>query len=273
MALIHLNFESQFLCNNTDVNIILPDKPRDITPEDFYDANKKYPVMWLLHGTFGDYTDWIRKSNIELYASERDIIVVMPSALNSNFFDWKGFGMGYNMWTYLLDELMPLVYNWLPASSKQEDNFIAGLSMGGSGTIQYAVGNPEKFAAAAILSSAPSNIRRDINEGKVLKRTQTAIDDMGGNENYLNSIVNVWDKLPELVKNKTLPRLYFACGNDDSIVGKRFVEFKTYAEEIGLDAVFEDYDGYDHEWRFWDLTIQKAMDFFGLPNKEAGNAF
>lgn len=272
MALLHLNFESQYLNNNTDVNIILPDKPREKTPAQFYGGGRKYPVLWLLHGTFGDYTDWIRKSNIELYACERDVIVVMPSALNSNYLDWKGFGIGYAMWQCLTEELMPLIYNWLPASDKREDNFIAGLSMGGGGTIQYAVGHPDKFAAAAILSSAPSDRRAAIAEGSVDERTQTVIDDMGGAEAFLASPANTWDKLPALIKAKALPRLYFAVGKADFLYD-RYEKFKAYAAEIGLDATFEEYDGYKHEWRFWDLTIQKALDFFGLPNKYAGNAF
>ena len=273
MALVHLNFESQFLNNNTDINIILPDKPRGIEPAEFYDSNKKYPVLWLLHGTFGDYTDWIRKSNIELYAAERDLIVVMPSALNSNYLDWKGFGIGYSNWGYFIDELMPLIYNWFPASSEKKDNFIAGLSMGGGGAIQFAAGHPEKFAAAAILSSAPMNYRKNIGIDSLQKRTQIYVNDIGGNEAFLSSPANVWDKLPELIKKKVLPRLYFTCGTNDSILYDKYIEFKEYAKKIGLEAVFEEYDGYDHEWRFWDLTIQKALDFFGLPNNNAGNAF
>ncbi len=50
MALVHLNFESECLGNNTDVSIILPDKPHGTTPENFYANGKKYPVLWLLHG-------------------------------------------------------------------------------------------------------------------------------------------------------------------------------------------------------------------------------
>ena len=272
MALIHLNFESQYLNNNTDINIILPDKPRELSPVEFYTSDKKYPVLWLLHGTYGDYTDWIRKSNIELYAAERDIIVVMPSALNSNFVNWKGFGLGYNMWQFLVDELMPLVYNWLPASSERKNNFIAGLSMGGGGTMQYVAGYPEKFAAAAILSSAPQNHRKNILEGIVDARTQRIIDDVGDVESFLESESHVWGKLPELIEKKVLPRLYFASGKDDHLL-ERYTAFKKYAKEIGLDAIFEEYDGYAHEWRFWDFTIQKALDFFGLPNKNAGNAY
>ena len=160
MALVHLNFESECLGNNTDVSIILPDKPHGTTPENFYANGKKYPVLWLLHGTFGDYTDWVRKSSIERYATARDLIVVMPSGLNSNYLNWPGFGTGYRAWDYLFDELMPLVHNWYPASSKREDNYIAGLSMGGRGVFQYVAGRPEKFAAAAVLSCAPNDLHK-----------------------------------------------------------------------------------------------------------------
>ena len=75
--------------------------------------------------------------------------------------------------------------------------------------------------------------------------------------------MNVWDRLPELAKCDTLPRLYFCCGEDDFLYG-RYTKFKDYAKQIGLNATFEEAPGYTHEWRFWDLFIQKALTFFGL---------
>ena len=130
MALIHMNFNSKYLSGNTDVNILLPDCSGKQEPDAFYGSGKKYPVLWLLHGTFGDYSDWLRKSNVELYAAEKNLMVVMPSAQNADYANWPGFGIGYHAYDYLTEELMPLVYGWLPASDKREDNFIAGLSMG-----------------------------------------------------------------------------------------------------------------------------------------------
>ena len=279
MSLIHYNFESQYLNNNTDVNIILPDKPRDKTPEQFYGSGKKYKVLWLLHGTFGDYTDWIRKSNIELYACERDLIVVMPSGLNADYVNWPDFALGYNTWDYLFEELMPLVHHWLPASDKREDNFIAGLSMGGNGTLQYAAGHPEKFGGAAILSCAPRDLHqlaKDLEDpecAKVNYRLVNGIRNAGGMEGYLNSPINVWDRLPELIEQDALPPLYFCCGKNDFLYD-RYQAFKEYAQKLGLKATFEEFDGFTHEWRFWDLTIQKALTFFGLDPEEAlGNPF
>ena len=105
MAYLTINFESEYLNNNHEVSIILPDKPRGITAHDFYGSGKKYKVLWLLHGTYGDHSDWIRKSNIELYACEKDLIVVMPSGMNANYANWEKFSIGYNRAGRIMDQL------------------------------------------------------------------------------------------------------------------------------------------------------------------------
>lgn len=274
MSLAQFTFESQYLQGNTTISVILPDKPREKTPAQFYGSGVRYKVLWLLHGTFGDHSDWLRKSSIELYACEKDLIVVMPSALNTNYANWENFSLGYNMYDFLFEELMPLIYNWFPASDKREDNFIAGLSMGGRGTCVYALNHPEKFAAAAVLSACPretSWIRE--NDPRLWKRTEGCIENRGGYEAYEASYENTWRILDEAVASGAdLPKLYFACGKQDHLMPV-YNHFKEHAKEIGLDAVFEEIDGYRHEWRFWDLTIQKALDFFGLDTQDAGNPF
>ena len=155
MSLLTYNFESEYLNINHQITVVLPDKKRGVDPTAFYRSGKKYKVLWLLHGTYGDNTDWIRKTNIEMYAAEKDLVVVCPSALNSNYSNWPEAMMGYNMYDYFVKELMPLIYGWFPVSDKREDNFIAGLSMGGRGTIKFAVNFPELFGAAAVLSAVP----------------------------------------------------------------------------------------------------------------------
>ena len=275
MALIKLNFESQYLNGNTEVSIILPDKPRDQGPAQFYGNGRKYKVLWLLHGTFGDHTDWLRKSSIELYACEKDLIVVMPSALNSDYTNWDHCMMGYAMGDFLTEELMPLVHNWFPASDKREDNYISGLSMGGGGTLKYALAHPERFAAAAVLSSSARNYERMMAApgGIQDQRTLNRIANMGGVEGFLASGENSWKILGDMVKaGADLPRLYFACGTKD-FGYDNFRAFRAYTEELGLEVVFEEIEGYTHEWRFWDLTIQHALDFFGLGADVAGNPF
>lgn len=278
MSLLIDTFESQYLNGNTQVSVILPDKPRGVTPAEFYGSGKRYKVLWLLHGTCGDNMDWIRKTNIELYATEKNLVVVMPSALNSNYSNWEDTMLGYNMYDYLTEELMPLIYGWLPVSDKREDNFIAGLSMGGRGAIKYAVNHPEKFAAAAVLSASPIDLTRMKHGDPNLlldldnPRTITTLRNAGGYEAFANSNENVWAILDEKAKTGELPRLMFACGEEDAVLYGLYCDFRKHAEEIGLDAHWYSLPGYGHEWRFWDLGIQEALRFFGL-DENGGNPY
>lgn len=278
MSILTYTAESECLNNNTQVTVILPDKPRGVPAKSFYGSGKKYKVLWLLHGTYGDHSDWVRRTNIELYAAEKNLVVVMPSALNSNYSNWKDSMLGYNMYDYLTEELMPLVYGWLPVSDKRGDNFIAGLSMGGRGTIKYAVNHPEKFAAAAVLSAVPMDLN-DMgpdNPCPMLntndERTRTTLLNAGGLEAFRHSNENVWAILDEKARTGTLPRLMFACGEEDALLYGLFCKFRAHAAEIGLDAHWFTRPGYKHEWRFWDLAIQEALRFFGL-EEAGGNPF
>ena len=271
MSLVHLNFQSYYLEGNTDVAVIFPDDPiwspeTAGLPKQYYASGKKYKVLWLLHGTYGDYTDWLRKSRIELYATELDLIVVMPTGLNANYVNWQGFALGYRMWDYLTEELMPLIQGWFPASAKKEDNFIAGLSMGGSGALQYAVGHPDLFAGAAVLSCCAADYThlRDSDAQPVWgPRLQNMVQDAGGTDAFLNSPSNVWDRLQAWDCLPDRPRLYCAIGKNDFLY-QEYLHFKQHMQDLGIDAQFEEYDNFEHEWRFWDLSIQKALAFFGF---------
>lgn len=278
MSIVQYSFESVCLNNNTQITVILPDKPRAISPAEFYGNGRKYKVLWLLHGTFGDHTDWVRKTNVEMYAAEKNLVVVMPSALNSNYSNWDEYMLGFRMFDFLTEELMPLIYGWFPVSDKREDNFIAGLSMGGRGTIKYAVNHPEKFAAAAVLSATPMDMS-DMgpeNDCPMLNtnnpRMQATLKNAGGVEAFQNSNENVWAIIDRLANTGTLPRLMFACGEQDVMLYELFKKFQAHANEIGLDAHWFELPGYKHEWRFWDLAIQEALSFFGL-TEEGGNPY
>jgi putative tributyrin esterase len=81
-------------------------------------------------------------------------------------------------------------------------------------------------------------------------------------DGYLASEMNLW-KLAAENKDR-MPKLYFACGTKDPIAYKNYLKFQDYAKEIGLEAEFRTEEGYSHEWAFWDLCIQEAVEkFFG----------
>ena len=170
---------------------------------------------------------------------------------------------------------MPLVYGWLPASDKREDNFIAGLSMGGRGAITYSWAHPEKFAAAYSMSWVPQNMRQIAEELEKSKdvplspkdrlgkeRNRIRLQNAGGPQAYLASPYNTWDRAAEWAGRPGMPKTFFSCGTEDTVMYLRFREFRAYAEKIGLEAEFTEREGYGHEWRFWDLEIRRAIDLF-----------
>lgn len=272
MSIATLDFESKYLNGNTEISVILPEMDRTHDPLDFYKVGVKYKVLWLLHGTFGDHSDWLRKSNIERYACNHDLVVVMPNALNSDYTNWDTSMMGYSMYDYFIRELMPLVYSWLPVSVHREDNFIAGLSMGGTGALKYALLNPDKFAAAAMLSAGLFNpherFTNPILPGMdsfpgMRKRVKNQQLNAGGPEAYINSPDNLWNLVAKVAKQPDLPRLYFTSGDKDFLY-ESYLKFKQHTQKLGLPAVFEEVPGFEHEWNFWDLAIQRALVFFGF---------
>lgn len=269
MAYLQLNFESRFLGNSHPVSVLMPDMPRDETPRDWYAASRRYPVLWLLHGTYADHSDWVRKTNLEVYVQERQLMAVMPNGLNSDYANWPGFASGFDMFTYLTEELMPFIRYALPASARREDSFIAGASMGGRGACLYALNRPELFAGAASFSyplgdvdalfapdpHTPSQLRMEARAWNTLRNE-------GGEDAYRASYENLLRIALE--HPDKAPALYFLMGGNDGLLPAQEA-FQRQAREAGLNATFEALPGYAHEWRFWDRCLEKALDFFGLP--------
>ena len=127
---IHCNFNSEVLRMATDVNILIPDNDRVRQFREKTNVPVKYQTLYLLHGFSCDYTYYLRKTNIERYADEHQIMVVMPSMYNSAYTDMK-YGLEY--YTYLSEELLDFVERTFPASAEKENRFVAGMSMGGYG--------------------------------------------------------------------------------------------------------------------------------------------
>ena len=256
MALLQMNFRSRLLGGNTDVSILLPDQAG---------ANReKFPVLWLLHGTGGDHSAWVRNSGIERYAAQQGILVVMPSVLSSNYADWDNFATGFHAGRYLPEELMPLIRRWFPASERRQDNWIAGNSMGGRGACQYACQYPERFAAACILSASPQDMRTHLDDRFFAKRNRNLVASLGGMDGYLASPYNLWDETGRLAKaGIELPELQFICGTRDPIAYEDFVRYRAYARQTGLNASFREVDGMGHEWDLWDSAIRRFVEQMG----------
>ena len=152
-------------------------------------------------------------------------------------------------------------------SDKREDNYIAGLSMGGRGTCVYAFNHPEKFAGAAILSANPSDFNKMKTSGSPMweRMKKSAINFEGGEEEFLNSYQNTVKVLREKVASGVkLPKIFIGAGEEDQMIMKDFPATKELFKELGIDAEYYTVPGLRHEWRYWDMAIEKALDYFGI---------
>ena len=243
---------------SVDVAVLIPENTR---MEQFQNKRKepvKYQTLYLLHGFSGDYTAYLRTSNIERYADEHQIMVVMPSAYNSAYTDMK-YGLDY--FTYISEELMHFIEMNFPSSPRREDRFVAGMSMGGYGAYKLGLSCPEKFCAVGgVAGSYHAEYRY---QGKVTTVSTLCEGLYGDPPQITPKIHDVFTLLKKLKEEgKEIPRLYTCCGFED----RRYqdsVDLKEFADANGIPLVFE-YGHGKHDAVFFDEYIQKILDWMGF---------
>src|SRR5262245_35024588 len=135
-----------------DVRILLPDGYAD-------DRERRYPVLYLFHGTSGRPSDWINFGNAEQTTAGLPLIVVLPDAGFDGdgggwFTNWYNGGAGGQpMWeTFHIDQVVPWVDANLRTIRSRAGRAIAGLSQGGFGALSYAARHPDLFTSVAAFS-------------------------------------------------------------------------------------------------------------------------
>lgn len=272
MALIESKFFSKELFRSVSVNVVLP------LPESgdaffgsttlYPQPGQKYPVLYLLHGFSADHTDWQRFSGIERYAQAKQIAVVMPGVDNSFYCNLPEGGNYYNYYT---EELPAVMESLFPISSKRENKFLAGLSMGGYGAFKAALRCPDRYAAAASLSGGLScgagpgwQVTVDGNRPSAVPTERFARAAFGEKGEYLNPQENDLKLLlAAALAAGSCPQLYMACGTEDFVYPTN-LEYRDYARAQGAPLTYEEGPGV-HNWDFWDPYIRRVLDW--LPTK------
>jgi pimeloyl-ACP methyl ester carboxylesterase len=155
MALIDCKFFSETLGMCSSMRVILPETTErrigsvGVSRAAGGASFRGHPTLWLLHGLSDDESVWSRLTSIERYVAPLGLSVVMPNVNRSFYANMRS---GYRYWDFVSQELLEKVRGFFPLSSAREDNFVAGLSMGGYGALKLAFTLPEQFAAAASLS-------------------------------------------------------------------------------------------------------------------------
>lgn len=243
MAFIQCNMYSHILGREVAVNIILPHASKQF---DIGADLGKIPVLYLLHGLSENHSVWSRKSSIERYVTGKRLAVVMPDGGRDFYTDTKS---GIKWFGYLTEELPKAICSMTNISDKREDNFIAGLSMGGYGALKAAFVRSDLFSCAASLSGA-------VDIGRVL--------DMSGETPEISAVFGddgeyACDLYQALADCKNVPSVYQCCGTKDFLYADNQA-FRDFAMKYVTDFTYDE-DEYDHCWDFWDMEIKKVIDW------------
>src|SRR5690625_725400 len=251
MARITLEFFSEVLTKHTTITVVLPEKSAL--------KSKDLPTLYLLHGFSDDHTMWTRQTGIERYATDKGLAVVMPDVDHSFYTDMT---YGKNYWTFLTEELPKMVRSLLPLSDRREDNFVAGLSMGGYGAFKWLLNKPEDFAAGASLSGVLELAKHNQEHGGENPMDEVVFNSFGGNKltGTMHDIFHLAKQVDQSDGPK--PKLYHACGTEDFLFDQN-KHFKELTEELSLE-VKTIFDPGAHEWNYWDHHIKKVIDWLPI---------
>ncbi|NLB55490.1 MAG: esterase family protein [Lentisphaerae bacterium] len=256
MALIDCKFYSETLKVATAITVILPERLlKNCSADPCFGENTK--TLYLLHGLTDDHTIWLRRTSIERYATDHGIAVVMPDGARSFYADME-FGGAYE--SFIAKEVPRVVRSLFSLSARREDNFIAGLSMGGYGAFKFALNYPENYCAAASLSGVTDLC--DLVEKDSLKIHQDLVS-IYGEDKKVRDTRNDLFYVSHLLKQRDdieCPRLYQCCGEDDVLYAGN-IKFRDFALAENLPLTWESDPGYGHSWAYWDFRIQSALQW------------
>jgi len=262
MAFLDVHCFSDALGLSISFYVLLPQKVSRQIGMSGGEQRTQYPTLYLLHGLSDDHTIWMRRTSIERYAAARNLAVVMPAVSRSFYQDMVS---GPRYWTFVSEELPTLCQQWFPLSPKREDNFVAGLSMGGYGALRLGLGRPDRFSAAASLSGALDLARRLREAGKpdarINKAEWTGIfgPDLKGAGTDAD-LYSLAQKVSTIAGPK--PRLFLSCGTEDSLLTDNR-DFRQHLDSLHLENTYEEKPG-AHDWSYWDAEIQRVLEWLPL---------
>jgi putative tributyrin esterase len=228
------------------------------------DAQTRYPVIYLLHGLTGRFDNWAKSAKITEYAAKHKFIFVMPEG-NNGWYSDSATTANDKYESYIIQELIPEAERKFNALSRRESRVIAGLSMGGYGSLKFGLKYPEKFVIvgsfSGALGAATWTDKTLGNNWKVLTDSIMSVYGAEGSqtrkENDIYQIVR--DATPEKAKN--LPFIYLDCGTEDFLIQQNR-DFATILFEKKIPHEFRQLPG-KHDWQFWDSQIVEFLETAG----------
>ena len=242
MAQLQCNLFSYSLGYPVDIVVILPSfTPCTMQLPHTHALPAKFPVIYLLHGYGNDYQAWLRYTSIPRYAEEHRIAIVTFSCHNKAYLNAP---LGENFYDFLNKELPEFVENYFNVSSDPKERYIAGLSMGGYGSLLHGLQNPERYSAIGAFSPGIPDLTAQPDPNRIQRPDPYQFT------------------REALASGKRLPDLFMCIGQNDYLYERVTNYHRAFADEWhGSRYRFDDLPGYEHEFAIWDKEVQAFLEW------------
>lgn len=252
--------KSKLMARDMPYRVILPAKYST-------KSNERFPVIYLLHGLTGNYKNWVDKTDVEQFGVGYDFVIVTPDGNNGWYTD-SVVAPNDKFESYIVKELIPEIERDFRVVADRGHRMIAGLSMGGYGSIKFGLKYPDMFSMVGSFSGALGAASfTEKNAGVNIGR---AIDQIYGPEGSETRSSNdifkiVRDAAPDRVK--AMPFIYQSCGTEDFLIGNNR-DFLALMNEKKLAHEYREHPGV-HDWVFWNDQVREflAVAERALPKK------
>jgi putative tributyrin esterase len=243
-----------------------------------YAKNKKanYPVLYLLHGAWGHFGDWLNKTPdkqlLHRLADQYNLIIVNPEGETFSFYLNSPVSPDSQFETYLTQEVIPKIDQTYRTVANRKGRVIAGLSMGGHGALFLSARHPDLYCAAGSMSGALDlrTWNRKLAPAEAAGRARLWAPILGSEaDNPERFTDNSVLTLVEQMHRNGLP-LIIDCGVDDGLIDinrelhRRLVYNHTphdYTERPGA-----------HTWEYWQTALPYQVLFLQQVLKANGAA-
>ncbi len=222
-------------------------------PHHYPATTRRYPVLYLLHGLFGNYQNWDTLTHLASHVSGMDWIIVMPDAGDSWYTNSASVPKD-KFEDYVARDLVAEVDGRYRTIRDRQARAIAGLSMGGYGAVKFALRYPHSFAFAASLSGA-MDAARDL-DSRLPEFAPKLVEVFGAPGNPTRAHNDIFQLLPKSAPDE-LPYLYLACGSEDRFL----LVNRDFVSELAQRHIRYEYreNPGTHDWAYWDREIAPLL--------------
>jgi putative tributyrin esterase len=225
---------------------------RVLLPSD-YAAAGRFPVLYLLHGLYGDYKNWDTMTGLENYAKDFRLIIAMPDAGDS-WYTNSATVPDDKFEDYIAKDFISEIDDKFRTIRDRHGRAIAGLSMGGYASVKFGLKYPQLFAFAGSLSGA-FNAAQNLDQLRPEFRAKLL--EVFGDEGSPTRSQNDVFTLVTAPHPNPYPYFYLACGTADSFLDTN----RAIAQQLSSRSLAYEYHETPggHTWEYWDREVQPLL--------------